>query len=185
MVGAANSAVQIAVELSGTARVSLAARTLVKFTPQRPFGRDVHDWITWARVDQLKLGHLSRLPSPRNVLDPGVYRAAFLQGQVDQRPLFERFTRQGVVWPGGQQEAVDAVVFATGYRPNLRFLFGTGALGTRGEPVQRLGVSLTVPGLYYVGLSGQRAVASATLRGAGPDAEVVTQHLARAFSQRG
>ncbi|MFC6662827.1 NAD(P)-binding domain-containing protein [Deinococcus multiflagellatus] len=64
VVGAGNSAVQIAVELTEVARVTLANRTRVQFTPQRPLGRDVHDWITWARVDQLTLGHLRRLPSP-------------------------------------------------------------------------------------------------------------------------
>ncbi|MFC6662828.1 hypothetical protein [Deinococcus multiflagellatus] len=74
---------------------------------------------------------------------------------------------------------MDAVIFATGYRANLDFLRGTGALDRQGEPVQRLGVSRTVSGLYFVGLSGQRALASATLRGAGQDAAVVVRHLVR------
>lgn len=177
VVGAGNSAVQIAVELAGRARVSLTTRTPVRFTPQRPLGRDIHDWLTWARVDQLSLGRLRRLPSPRNVFDPGQYRAAFREGRLDQRPMFTRFTLDGVVWPGGREEAVDAVVFATGYRAHLDFLRGTGALDKRGEPVQRMGVSRTVPGLYFVGLSGQRALASATLRGAGQDAAAVVRHL--------
>ncbi|GGL14237.1 NAD(P)-binding domain-containing protein [Deinococcus radiotolerans] len=179
VVGAGNSAVQIAVELAGVAHVTLATRTRVQFTPQRPLGRDIHDWLTWARVDQLTLGHLRRLPSPRNVFDPGRYRAAFREGRLDQRAMFTRLTAFGVVWPDGQEERVDAVIFATGYRANLEFLRGTGALDRQGEPVQRLGVSRTVPGLYYVGLSGQRALSSATLRGAGQDAAVVVRHLAR------
>ncbi|UBV44650.1 NAD(P)/FAD-dependent oxidoreductase (plasmid) [Deinococcus taeanensis] len=179
VVGAGNSAVQIAVELAGGARVSLVARIPVKFTPQRPLGRDIHDWLTWTRVDQLTLGHLGRLPSLRHVFDPGQYRAAFREGRLDQRPMFTQFTRGGVIWPDGVEEAVDAVVFATGYRANLEYLRGTGALDRQGEPAQRLGVSRSVPGLYFVGLSGQRAVASATLRGAGRDAAVVIRHLAR------
>ncbi|UBV44543.1 NAD(P)/FAD-dependent oxidoreductase (plasmid) [Deinococcus taeanensis] len=178
VVGAGNSAVQIAVELARMARVTLAARTPVPFVPQRPLGRDVHDWITWLQVDQLPLGQFGRLPSPRSVFDPGTYRAAFREGRLDQRPMFARFTARGVVWSTGREEAVDSVVFATGYRTGLEYLFGTGALDVRGEPVQRLGRSLTVPGLYYAGLSGQRAFASATLRGAGPDAELVVRYLA-------
>lgn len=177
VVGAGNSAVQIAAELAQVARVSLAVRGRVQWVPQRPLGRDVHDWITWLGVDQWPLGVFGRLPSPRSVFDPGVYRAAFRQGRLDQRPMFRRFTPDGVIWATGEEEAVDSVIFATGYRANLEFLRGTGALDNRGEPLQRLGQSLTVPGLGYVGLSGQRAYASATLRGADRDAQLVVEHL--------
>lgn len=180
VVGAGNSAVQIAVELTRMARVTLAARTRVQFVPQRLFGRDVHDWITWLRFDQSPLGLVGRLPSPRGVFDPGVYGAAFRAGRLNQREMFARFTPSGVVWADGREEQVDVVVFATGYRANLDFLWGTGALDARGKPIQRLGVSSVVPGLYFVGLSGQRAIASATLRGAGRDAEVVVRHLIKA-----
>jgi putative flavoprotein involved in K+ transport len=40
-------------------------------------------------------------------------------------------------------------------------------------------VSLTVPGLYFMGLSNQRTFSSATLRGVGSDAAVVVRHLTR------
>lgn len=184
VVGAANSAVQIAVELAGVARVTLASRSRVSFFPQRPLGRDVHDWSAWLRVDQWPLGRWRRLPSPRTVFDPGLYRAAFRAERLDRRPVFTHFTSCGVVWQGGQEEAVDAVIFATGYRTNLDFLRGTGALDRTGEPFQRLGISTTVPGLSYVGLSGQRAPASATLRGSGPDAELVVAALSKALKER-
>jgi len=154
VVGSGNSDVQIAVELADVAHVTLAARTQLHLAPQRPLGRDIHDWLTWARVDQLTLGHLRRLLSPRTVFDPGRYRAAFHAGKLDQRRMFPRFMAGGVVWPDGQEELVDAVIFATGYRADLDFLRGTGALDGLGEPVQRLWVSRTVPGLYFVGLSG-------------------------------
>nr|WP_285852346.1 hypothetical protein [Paenibacillus lactis] len=45
--------------------------------------------------------------------------------------------------------------------------FPIGALGTEGKPIQTAGISLTAPGLYYVGLEGQRSFTSATLRGGG------------------
>jgi putative flavoprotein involved in K+ transport len=84
-----------------------------------------------------------------------------------------------VSWPDGAQEAVDAVVFATGFRPRLAYLDGLGALDARGNVLQRGGVSTAVPGLYFMGLSGQRTFASATLRGVGPDAARVVRHLRR------
>jgi len=84
---------------------------------------------------------------------------------------------RGVVWPADVEEDVDTVLFATGYRPNLQYLDNLGALDAAGRPLQRNGVSTVAPGLYYVGLSGQRNFASATLRGVGPDAAIVVRRL--------
>jgi hypothetical protein len=93
--------------------------------------------------------------------------------------MFDRFTPEGVLWSDGQHEAVDTVIFATGYRPNLPYLAGLGVLDEAGGVRQREGASITVPGLYFVGLPRQRSTASATLRGVGPDAKVVVNHLRR------
>jgi hypothetical protein len=74
---------------------------------------------------------------------------------------------------------VDTIIFATGYRPHLAYLAELETFDETGRPRQRRGVSLTVPGLYYVGLPRQRTTASATLRGAGADAKIVVNHLRR------
>ena len=42
VVGGGNSAVQIATELAGVARVTLATRSPLRWWPQRPFGLDLH-----------------------------------------------------------------------------------------------------------------------------------------------
>ncbi|WP_352236009.1 hypothetical protein [Lentzea sp. NBRC 102530] len=49
MVGAGNSAVRIAAELADHARVTLATRKPVKFSAQRPLGRDLHFWLDRTR----------------------------------------------------------------------------------------------------------------------------------------
>jgi putative flavoprotein involved in K+ transport len=85
----------------------------------------------------------------------------------------------GVVWDDGSVEDVDTVIFATGYRPNLSYLAPLGALDVEGRALHWYGVSLTVPGLYFMGLSNQRTFSSATLRGVGPDAAVVVRDLTR------
>jgi putative flavoprotein involved in K+ transport len=186
VVGAGNSAVQIAAELAQVAQATLATRAPVRFVNQRPFRRDVHFWWWLTRFDSRPLD--SRLAmwlerqatsTGRRVLDTGAYQAALASGRPDRQPMFERFSEQGVVWSDGRAEAVDTVIFATGYRPNLDYLAPLGALDADRRPVQRHGVSQTVPGLYFVGLSNQRTYASATLRGVGPDAAVVVRHLTR------
>jgi putative flavoprotein involved in K+ transport len=184
VVGAGNSAVQIATELARVARVSLATREPVRFIRQRPLGRDVHFWWWLARLDTspLERPHVrlfDRLAGGSGpiVLDAGIYQRAIESGAPDRRPMFPRFTERGVVWADGSAEEVDAVVFATGYRPNLQYLAPLGALDAEGRALQRHGVSLTVPGLGFVGLSNQRTFASATLRGVGADAAAVLRAL--------
>ena len=93
------------------------------------------------------------------------------------RPLFSRFHERGVLWANGDSEAFDVVICATGFRPHLDYLTTCGALNTKGLPLQRGGISQALPGLYYLGLEGQRTFNSATLRGVGSDAAYILNHL--------
>ncbi|GAA3885056.1 ArsO family NAD(P)H-dependent flavin-containing monooxygenase [Saccharothrix violaceirubra] len=177
VVGAGNSAVQIAVELAGHARVTLATRVPVRFVRQRPWGRDVHFWITATGVDFVPVGRLLRNPPHPPVLDRGHQRAAFAAGLLDRRPVFTRVDGDVLTWADGTRERVDAIVLATGYRPALSYLDGLGALDGRGRPVHRSGLSTVVPGLGFVGVEWQRTLGSATVRGVGRDARHVVRRL--------
>jgi putative flavoprotein involved in K+ transport len=73
VVGAGNSAVQIAVELARVAKVTLATREPVQFRPQRIFGRDIHFWARVTGVDTAPLGLWTRVGDSKGVLDTGVY----------------------------------------------------------------------------------------------------------------
>ncbi|MGQ7818871.1 flavin-containing monooxygenase [Metapseudomonas furukawaii] len=167
VVGAANSAVQIAHELAQVAETTLATREAIRFVPQRMLGIDFHAWLKWTGLEKTRWLNDQSTP----VLDDGTYRNALRTGLLRRKPMFTAVTPAGVLWPGGQHEAVDSLIFATGYRPNLPFLDGLPVLGLDGQVIQRHGVALEVPGLYFVGLPRQRNFASATLRGVGPDAE--------------
>jgi len=176
VVGGGNSAIQIAVELAQVARVSLATKAPLRMRTQRPLGIDLHHWLHYSRIDRLPLGR--RAAASVGVLDDGQYTAALAAGRPEQRDMFTTLTADGVGWPDGTSERVDAVVLGTGYRPALGFL-PPAAYGPDGWPAQRRGISSTVPGLSYVGLPGQTGVASAMLRGVGPDAAHVVRELRR------
>jgi putative flavoprotein involved in K+ transport len=154
----------------------------VRFIAQRPFGRDLHEWLHRTGVERLPLGQFLR-GRKTPVLDAGRYRAALAAGRPDRRPMFERLIPEGVLWSDGTPEPVDVVVLATGYRPLVPYLVGCegldgrAALDEAGDPVHERGMSATVAGLGYVGLEGQRTMASATLRGVGRDAEHVVRRL--------
>jgi putative flavoprotein involved in K+ transport len=175
VVGGGNGAVQVAVELAAVAEVTLATRQPIRRLPQRLLGRDIHFWLRWLGLDQTQwLGEHS-LP----VFINPTQEAALLAGRPDQRPLFARFSQEGLVWSDGSAERVDSVIFATGYRPQPAYLRGLGALDAEGRLLQRGGHSTAVEGLYYLGFPKQRTAASTTLRGAGADARVVVSHLQR------
>jgi putative flavoprotein involved in K+ transport len=176
VVGGGDSAVQIAAELASVARVTLAARSPLRFLPQRPLGRDLHWWLDRTGLDTAPFG--PRILARRTAaVDDGRHRAALATGNPDARPLFTRLDGHDAVWTDGRREPIDAVILATGYRPEVSYLRDTEALAPDGAPLQRRGVSTTVPGLGYVGLEFQRSFASNTVRGVGRDAEFVIDRL--------
>ncbi|MEV3818737.1 NAD(P)/FAD-dependent oxidoreductase [Aeromonas salmonicida] len=179
VIGAANSAVQIAYDLASVATVTLATREAIRFAPQRILGADFHSWLKWTGLEKTRWLNDQSTP----VLDDGTYRKALKTGYFKQRPMFTQVTSTGIVWPNGQHEAVDSLVFATGFRPNLTFLEGLPVMNERGQVMQRDGHAMHVPGLYFVGLPKQRNFASATLRGVGPDAGHLLPHLLRYLNQ--
>ncbi|MQA60251.1 MAG: sigma-70 family RNA polymerase sigma factor [Actinophytocola sp.] len=98
-------------------------------------------------------------------------------GLLGRRNMFTGFDGEHVVWADGSRDPVDAVLFATGYRPSLDYLHPLGVLADDGTPQHAGGIS-THPGLVYVGLEFQRSFSSNTLRGVYADAEYVMAPLA-------
>ncbi len=166
IVGRGNSAVQIAVELADHSYTSLAVLQPVEFVKQKIFGLDLHYWIRALGLDTFPFWRFGKkAPVPSAVADLGDYKQKIEAGKPDQQNMFTSFYPDGIIWPDGTREAVDTVIFATGYRPNYSYLNLIGALDSDGRALQKAGISLSVPGLYFVGIEGQRSFASATLRG--------------------
>ncbi|UVJ46163.1 NAD(P)/FAD-dependent oxidoreductase [Pseudomonas sp. LS1212] len=181
VIGAANSAVQIAYELATVAEVTLATREAIRFFAQKLLGADFHAWLKWTGLERTRWLNDQSTP----VLDDGTYKEALKSGLFNHRSMFGQITPTGVVWADGQHEAVDCLVFATGFRPNISFLEDLAVTDDHGRLMQRDGRALYTPGLYFVGLPMQRNFASATLRGVGPDAEVILPHLLRHLRSTG
>ncbi|SCG74646.1 flavin-containing monooxygenase [Micromonospora coxensis] len=183
VVGAGNSAVQVAHEIAGYARVTLATRGPVRFLPQRVRGRDLHHWLDVTGLDRLPAAVVRRVVRGATVIDSGVHRAALAAGLITRREMFTAFTPDGVVWSDGAAEPVDAVLFATGYRPDVGYLDPLG-LREPGAPRPVGGVYADRPGLVHLGWEFQRSFASNTLRGVGRDAAHVIAALAGHLSGR-
>ena len=181
VIGAANSAVQIAYELARVSSVVLATKASIRFVPQKILGVDFHAWLKWTGLEKTRWLNDQSTP----VLDDGTYRRALRQGLFVRRPMFKEVTPTGVIWADGQHTEVDGLVFATGFRPNASFLEGLHKPGGEGLLAQHNGQAEHVPGLYFVGLPKQRNFASATLRGVGPDASHILPSLMRFIRKQG
>ena len=178
VVGGGNSGVQIAYELAAVADLTLATLAPVHFLPQVIRGRDLHHWLDVTGFDRLPAAWLRHIVRKPLVLDTGHYREAIASGQVERRAMFTGFDGDVVIWADGEREHVDAVIFATGYRPSVDYLRPLGALDENGLPLHVDGISTTHPGLVYLGLEFQRSFSSNTIRGVSRDADYVVGPLA-------
>lgn len=178
VVGAGNSAAQIAYELAQSHEVILTSRQPPHFIRQRILGRDIHFWLRLTGYDNVPLGHWHRASKSVPVLDTGRYQAALADGRVVWKSLFERLDEQGARW-GEELVTIDTLLLATGFRHQPPFLEGLAGLDAATAAQQEGGISSHVPGLYFVGVSWQRAHDSATLRGVGADARHVVKHIQR------
>ena len=177
VVGAGDSAAQVANELAPVATVTLATRHPVRFIPQRLGGQDVHYWLRKTGFDTLPAEWLSKITGGSVVTNSVGFQQTLADGRVDRRPMFIELDGDKVVWSDGRREPVNAVILATGYRPSLEYLRELGALEPDGTPVQVRGISGTHVGLVYLGLEHQRTFASNTLRGVSDDARAVIAPL--------
>jgi putative flavoprotein involved in K+ transport len=177
VVGAGDSAAQVANELAPVATVTIATRHPVRFVPQRIDGRDVHHWFRETGFDTLPAVWLRKTTGGSVVTDSVGFERTLAEGRVDRRPMFTELDEGRVVWSDGGREPVDAIILATGYRPSLHYLRGLGALDRHGAPLHVGGISSTHVGLVYVGLEFQRSYASNTLRGVSDDARAVIAPL--------
>ena len=95
-------------------------------------------------------------------------------------PMVERLTEHGARWPDGREEPLDAVVWATGFRPALAHLRGLGLTWTDGHPATGTpdGSPFAVRSadgvpLWLLGYGDWCGPASATLIGVGRPAAAV------------
>lgn len=177
VIGAGDSAAQVANELAAVASVTVAARHPLRFIPQRLEGRDIHYWLRETGFDALPAAWLERITGGSVITDSVGFHDTIAAGLVDVRGVPIEMDGKRVVWSDGTREAVDAIVLATGYRPDLGYLSGLGALDADGMPLHAGGVSTTCLGLVYVGLEFERSFASNTLRGVSADADAVIAPL--------
>ncbi len=209
VVGAGNSAAEVAAEISAVAtdvRLSvrrppnIVRRDLAGFPTQvfgivlRRFPVPVVDALT-SMLRRISVPDLSRygLPGPMGdgfsqylrshtvpILDHG-FVAAIQTGAITVVPQIASIDGPDVALVDGRVLRPDAIVAATGFRPDLGGLVGgLGVLDEKGEPlIGGVHTAPEAPGLYLVGLN---IVLSGLLREVGIEARAVGRTIARTQS---
>ncbi len=177
VVGSGNSALQIAADVAETGRPVYVA--FDEHTPAMPNNTAMWVFLTatgFMRVPgHTVLGrHLRNSPEP--VVSQDLHR-------LQQFPHAHFIGRGQSATAAGELLGVhhttpplDAVVWATGFRPAFNWLQIPGSMNERGEPYHFRGLS-PVKGLAFLGLPWLHNRRSALMGGAGPDARHVVKEL--------
>lgn len=175
VVGGGNSGAQIFAELDEVANALWVTREPPLFLPDEVDGRVLFERAT-ARITGLAAGltpaQLSAQPVGGIgdiVMVPPV-KAARARGVLHTHPMFSHFNADGVVWQDGKTQAVDAVIWCTGFQPELQHLAALDLIEANGKVLVQDGQSLKEPRVWCFGYGDWASPGSATLIGAGRSA---------------
>jgi putative flavoprotein involved in K+ transport len=177
VVGGGNTGFQIAKELSATHTVMLSVGSAQKPLPQRLAGRDLFWWLTKTRI--LSTTVESRLGSKlqhRDTLIGSSPRELTRRYGVELKRRATEASGRTMRFEDGSDVEVDAVIWATGYRPDYSWI-DLPILDETGRLLHRRGVT-EVPGLYFLGLTWQWTRGSALIGWVKDDAEFIAARIA-------
>src|SRR5215213_9214501 len=177
VVGGGNTGFQIAKELSATHEIALAVGSRQTPLPQRLLGRDLFWWLTKARV--LSVTVESRLGSRlqhRETLIGSSPRELERRYGVELKPRVVDADGRTVRFEDGSELEVDAVIWATGYRPDYSWI-ELPILDSKGRLRHRRGMT-DVPGLFFLGLTWQWTRGSALIGWVKDDAAFLAERIA-------
>jgi putative flavoprotein involved in K+ transport len=176
-VGGGNTGFQIAKELSATHKVVLSIGSKQKPLPQRIAGRDLFWWLTKTRLLSTTVeSRLGRKLQYRDTLIGSSPRDVQRHYGVELKPRVTDASGRMVRFEDGSELEVDAVVWATGYRPDVSWV-DLPILDENGRPQHRRGVT-DIPGFYFLGLTWQWTRGSALIGWVKDDAEFLAKRIA-------
>jgi putative flavoprotein involved in K+ transport len=176
VVGGGNTGFQIAKELSATRKVFLSVGSRQKPLPQRLFGRDLFWWLTKTGVlKKTAASRLGRKLRDRDTLIGSSPRELQRRYGVELRPRVVDARERTVRFEDGSDLEVDAVIWATGYRPDYSWI-ALEVFDPQGRLKHLRGVT-DVPGLYFLGLTWQHTRGSALIGFVKNDAAYIAEQI--------
>jgi putative flavoprotein involved in K+ transport len=174
VVGGGNSGAQLLAEVSQVAHTTWVTEQEPRFLPDDVDGRVLFSQAT----QRYHAGQQTASPPTLgDVVMVDSVKEARRRGVLHSVRPFARFTRTGVVWTDGREQAFDAVLWCTGFRPALDFLLPLGVLPPDGRVATEGTRATALPGLWLVGYGSWTGFASATLIGVGRSARATVDEI--------
>lgn len=184
VVGGGNTGYQIAKELSGTHKVLLSVGSKQKPLPQRIAGRDLFWWLTkTGLIHKTVESRLGQRLKGRDTLIGSSPRKLKRRYGIEGKPRATATSGRTVTFEDASEVEVDAVIWATGYRPDYSWI-DLPILDSNGRLRHRRGVT-DVPGHYFLGLTWQHTRGSALIGWVNDDAEFLAGRIATLRKARG
>ncbi|MFN3807479.1 ArsO family NAD(P)H-dependent flavin-containing monooxygenase [Asticcacaulis sp.] len=180
VVGGGNSGAQILAEVSLVAEATWITLQDPLFLPDDVDGRVLFERSS-ARI-------LGKDTTPQTgglgdiVMVPPVLEAR-KRGVLSSVRPFSRFTETGVIWADGSETLVDAVIWCTGFAPNLDHLKPLGVVEPDGRIELEGQRSVKQPLLWLLGYGSWVGEAAATLIGCGRIARSLMPEIASVLAQ--
>jgi putative flavoprotein involved in K+ transport len=183
VVGGGNTGFQIAKELSAAHEVYLSVGSRQTPLPQRLLGRDLFWWLTKSRLLNTTVdSRLGRRLQHRETLIGSGPRELTRRYGVKLKPRALDAAGRTVRFSDGVDLEVDAVILATGYRPDYSWI-DLPVFDPEGRVRHRRGVT-EVPGLYFLGLTWQYTRGSALLGWVKEDAAFIAERSEASLDRR-
>ncbi|MCQ4260470.1 ArsO family NAD(P)H-dependent flavin-containing monooxygenase [Stutzerimonas stutzeri] len=184
VIGGGNSGAQILAELSDVAQTTWVTEKEPAFLPDDVDGRVLFERAT-ERWKAMQEGRTIEQPAGGigDIVMVDTVKDARTRGVLNARRPFVRFTENGVEWDDGQLEAVDVVIWCTGFRPALGHLKGLGVIEPDGKVAVENGRSVKQPNLWLMGYGDWTGPASATLIGVTRYARNAVEQIDRMLSE--
>ncbi|WNZ10396.1 ArsO family NAD(P)H-dependent flavin-containing monooxygenase [Streptomyces sp. 11x1] len=180
VVGGGNSGAQIAADLAYDSDLTWVTQRPPRFLADDIDGRVLFDVATARRraLDEgrtdvggvASLGDIVAVPPVRKARDIGLLKAS---------PMFRRLVPGGVEWADGTRVEADAIIWCTGFRPNLSHLAPLQLRGVRGHIATTGTHAVGESRLHLLGYGDWTGPASATLIGVGRPARDAAREIAQ------
>ncbi|WP_230980888.1 flavin-containing monooxygenase [Rossellomorea arthrocnemi] len=176
IVGAGNSGVQIAIELSENFQTTLSVGKYMKIVPSIILGKSLFWWFDKLRIARAtKDSFIGRILRKNDPIIGKEIRPYLKHDQIRTKPRTVDFEGEAAIFSNDETLNPDCILWATGYRDDYSMVDIPELFKDRSIPHDR-GVT-NVEGFYLLGRSWQYRRGSALLLGVGKDAEFIANKI--------
>jgi putative flavoprotein involved in K+ transport len=177
IVGGGNSGAQLLAEVSKVAQTVWVTEREPKLLPDEVDGRYLFEFATRQYKAKLEGKTIEPAGSLGDVVMVASVQEARQRNVLHSVRPFTQFTETGVQWPDGREEAFNAVIWCTGFKPALDFLQDLDVLEPNGKVSTQGTRAIQQEGLWLVGYGSWTGFASATLIGVGRSARATADEV--------